>query len=354
MKKIVSIVFIVLLLSGCWDERPNKDIAIVPMIGFDGEIGELKGYFGIPGQQQNAGEFSFLKAEGASVEEVRQKIDLQVSEGVDLSKLSSILISDQLAEHDLYSLLDMYYRNARNRLNTSMLITEGSAEPFIKYGEKMGGNVNNYYSQLVKGFVQKSIFPDIDLQLACSYLLDEGIDLVLPYIKISNENDVPEVGGLALFDEGNFTGKTLKREESILLNVMMDKIGKYAYITYMDKNVPVTINIKQINKDMKWDGTTIHIDYKIKIGIMEYYKNDFQNKERKKELEKFLQQKLTTDMEKIVKILHDANSDALGLGRIARAFHQDLFEEGKWKDIYPTLTIVPKVSINITDTGVMD
>lgn len=354
MKKVVSILCLVLFLSGCWDERLNKNLAIVPTIGFDGEIGNLTGYFGIPGQQHNSGNFELLIGEGYSVEEVRQTIDTQINEGIDLSKLTSILLSDQLAEKDLYHLLDLYYRNARNRLNTSLLITEGSAKPFIQYGEKIGADVNNYYAQLLEGFILKSVIPQIDLQTACSILFDEGIDLVLPYIKMSAENDVPELVGLALFDEGKFTGKTLNQEESIILTVMRDDVEKYAYITYMDEKVPFTINIKNVKRKMKWDGNTIELNYSLKVSIMEYYKDNFQDKNTRMKLEKLLEQKIATEMEKVTKTLLDANTDALGLGRIARAFHPNLFQEGKWNETYPTLTIKSNVQVKITDTGILD
>ncbi|MFJ7972493.1 Ger(x)C family spore germination protein [Psychrobacillus sp. NPDC096389] len=354
MKKVISILCCVVFLSGCWDERLNKNIAIVPMIGFDGELGSLTGYFGIPGKQQNMSNFNLLMAEGQSVEEVRQKIDTQVNEGVDLSKLGSILISDQLAEKDLYSLLDLYYRNARNRLNAMLIITEGSAEPFIQYGQKISVEVNDYYPMLLEGFTLKSVVPHTDLQLACSILLDEGIDLVLPYLKISSENDVPELVGLALFDSGNFTGEILNIDESIILNVMRDDLNKYAYITYMEEKIPLTISIKKVKRKMHWDGETIGLDYQLKVSIMEYYKNNFKDKNTRLKLEKSLEEKITSQMESNIKILLDANSDALGLGRIARAFHPKLFQEGKWNEIYPTLTITPTVQVKITDTGILD
>ncbi|WP_313890792.1 Ger(x)C family spore germination protein [Psychrobacillus sp.] len=355
MKKKFSIILLVtVLLSGCWDERLNKNIVSVPMVAFDGEVGHLKGYYGLPGKQRNTTEYSYITVDGTSIEDLRQKVDLQVNEGIDLSKLSSILISDELAEKELYHLLDQYYRNARNRLNTYLLVTEGDPEPFIKFGEKMGDDVNNYYSELVQGFIHKSVFPNIDLQLACSYLMDEAIDLTLPYVKISSENGVPEVVGLALFDGQKFTGKTLNHVESLLLQVMKDKIGKYANVSYIDNEVPVSFRINRIKRMMKWEGTTITIDYRLKVGIMEYYENHLLDENRKKKLEKFIQEKMTSDMEKVVEILHESNTDALGIGRIARAFHPDVFKEKKWKEIYPTLTIIPKVQVEITDTGVLD
>lgn len=105
---------------------------------------------------------------------------------------------------------------------------------------------------------------------------------------------------------------------------------------------------------MYWDGEKIGLDYQLKVSIMEYYKNNIKDKNTRLKLEKSLEEKITSQMESNLKILLDANSDALGLGRIARAFHPKLFQEGKWNEIYPTLTITPTVQVKITDTGILD
>lgn len=345
---------VVLLLSGCWDERLNKDFASIPMMGFDGKLEGLTGYFGLPGKQHNTNEFLVVTGEGISVEDVALKVDEKVNERIDLSKLTSILFSDEAAKSDLYSYLDLYYRTARNRLNTVLIITEGSTEPFIKYGEKMGDDVNNYYEQFVEGFKLNGVVPDINLQLACSYLLDEGIDLALPYMKISNEGGVPELDGVALFSERKFSGKTLNREESIALQLLKGKKGKYTYLTFSYEKTPITIRVDNVRRKMKWNGTELELEYKMKVGIIEYYKDHLKEEKVLKKLEDFLEEAITKKMEEVLKTLHDANSDAIGVGRYARAFRTDLFKEGEWKEIYPTLTITPSVEIKIIESGILD
>ncbi|MFJ8064957.1 Ger(x)C family spore germination protein [Psychrobacillus sp. NPDC096426] len=353
-KKISLLLLILLLLSGCRDERLNKDFASVPMIGFDGKLGALTGYFGLPGEQHNTNKFEMLSAKGISVEDVTLIVDQKINQRVDISKLTSILFSAETAKGDFYSYLDWYYRNSRNRLNTVLIVTDGSTEPFIQYGDKMGKDVNNYYSEFIEGFKLNAILPKTNLQLACTDLLDEGIDLTLPYMKMSNEGKMPELDGTALFSGKNFSGKTLNREESIVLQLMKNKKGKYTYLTFKYDDIPVTIRVNSVQRKMKWNGTKIDISYQMKVGIMEYYKDHLLEEKELKSLDKFLEEKLTKRMEEVLKVLHDANSDALGIGRYARAFHPDIFEEKKWKEKYPTLTITPKVKIKIMETGILD
>lgn len=353
-KKISMLILVVLLLSGCWDERLNKDFASIPMIGFDGKLGELTGYFGLPGEQHNTNEFTMISAKGTSVEDVTLKVDQKINERIDISKLTSILFSDDTAKSDFYNYLDWYYRNSRNRLNTVLIITEGSTEPFIQYGNKMGKDVNNFYSEFVEGFKLNAVLPKINLQLACSVLLDEGIDLTLPYMKMSSGEKMPELDGIALFSGKKFSGKTLSREDSIILQLMKEKKADYTYLTFMYDDIPVTIRVDSIKRNMKWDGTKIDINYQMKVGIMEYYKDHLIEEKELNSLDTFLEKSFTKRMEDVLKVLHDANSDALGIGRYARAFHPDIFEKNKWKETYPNLTITPKVKIKIKETGIID
>lgn len=345
---------VLILLSGCWDERLNKDFASIPMIGFDGELGNLTGYFGLPGEQHQSEKFEMLSAKGVSVQDISQKVDQKVNQRLDLSKLTSILLSDETVKSDLERYLDVYYRNSRSRLNTVLIITEGSAAPFIQYGEKMGSDVNNYYSEFVEGFKLESVLSKSDIQHSLSELMDEGIDLTLPYIKMSKEGDTPELGGIALFSGKKFSGKTLNKDESIIFQLMKKNKGKYPYLTFTHKEVPITIRVDNLQRKMKWDGKHIEMQYKMKVGIMEYYKNQLLEKKERQELEEFLEETFSKKMEEILKVLHDGNSDALGIGRYARAFHPDLFEKDKWLEVYSTLIISPSVKVKIIETGITD
>ncbi|MFF2752860.1 Ger(x)C family spore germination protein [Psychrobacillus sp. NPDC058041] len=356
-KKISILIMVLILLSGCWDERLNKDFASIPMVGFDGEIGNLTGYFGLPGEQHQSEQFEMLSEKGVSVQDVAQKVDQKVNQRLDLSKLTSILLSDDTVKSDLDNYLDAYYRNSRSRLNTVLIITVGSTAPFIKYGEKMGSDVNNYYSEFVEGFKLESVLSKADIQQSLSVLKDEAIDLTLPYIKMSKEGDIgdiPELVGLALFSEKKFSGKTLNKDESIILQLMKKKKGKYPNLTFTHKDIPLTIKVDNLQRKMKWDGKHIEIHYKMKIGVVEYYKNHFLEKKELQEIEKFLEETFTKKMEEVLKVLHDGNCDALGIGRDARAFHPDLFEKDKWHEIYTTITITPIVKVKIVETGITD
>ncbi|WP_260320730.1 Ger(x)C family spore germination C-terminal domain-containing protein [Rummeliibacillus stabekisii] len=51
------------------------------------------------------------------------------------------------------------------------------------------------------------------------------------------------------------------------------------------------------------------------------------------------------------KTCQEASSDVKGIGEDIRAYHPQLWREGKWKDIYKDLKIETKVNVNIVRSG---
>jgi hypothetical protein len=62
-------------------------------------------------------------------------------------------------------------------------------------------------------------------------MIDRGEDIVLPYLKVEENGRGAEIAGLALLDEGNFSGIHLSVQESILFMLLDDQKGKYAKFT---------------------------------------------------------------------------------------------------------------------------
>ena len=57
-------------------------------------------------------------------------------------------------------------------------------------------------------------------------------------------------------------------------------------------------------------------------------------------------------MNEMMEKLQKAKSDAIGLGRIVRAFHPSYFEKD-WSEKFSTLKIPIKVDVEIVKTGIL-
>lgn len=359
MKKISILIICSFLLAGCWDERLYKELTIVPLIGYDGKPGEWSGYF-VHATIASADTLSFTTAEGSgvSVEEARLDANRKTSESLDPSQVLVVLLTTEAVKTNLIDTFDVAYRMPRTRMSGKFVVVEGEMDPYLKKSENTGLEMPDYYEKSLNTAIVHSIIPDVDIQRAARFLLDEGVDLDLPYVKMSESTGAPEVAGIVLFSENVFTGHILDNKESTIVQVLKKKPGKFTTFTYMWENegekYPITVQIDRYNK--KWDiqKDQIHATYKIKFNVNDFPADHLNKEKRRNDIEKFLSSELTKDFNEVIKKLQEAKSDPVGFGRRVRAFHPNLWNKGKWQDTFSELDILVRVEAQITHTGILN
>ncbi|MGN7386495.1 Ger(x)C family spore germination protein [Sporosarcina sp. SAFN-015] len=360
MKKIVLISIVCsLFLAGCWDERLFKDVTLVPVIGYDGEPGKWTGYFAhadIPAPDNIS--FKTVEGSGVSIEAARIDANQKTSEALDPSQVLAVLLTTKAVKTDLLETFDVAFRMPRTRLSSRFAVVEGEMAPYMEKSEIMGRMLPDYYDEILKTATYASIIPDGDIQLAIRLLLDEGIDLQLPYMKMTERTGLPEVTGVALFSGKTFSGHTLNAKESTIVQVLKKKPGKYVLFTYEQKKgekiYPVTVSLVRYNK--KWDIKDDKIDaiYKMKFSINEFAYDHLNKEKARKDLQEFLSTELTKSFNEVIKKLQEAKSDPVGFGRHARAFHPRLWNKGDWHDTFSGLKINVKVEAEVMRTGILN
>lgn len=360
MKKIILLSIVCsFLLAGCWDERLYKDVTIVPLIGYDGKPGKWTGYF-THAVVANPDSISFETVEGSgvSIEAARLDANRKTSESLDPSQVLAVLLTTEAAKTNPLETFDIAYRMPRTRLSSRLVVVEGDLAPYMEKSEYMGKMLPDYYDENLKTAAINSIIPDDDIQLAARLLLDEGIDLQLPYMRISEKTGTPGIEGVALFSDKVFSGHTLNAKESTIVQILKKKPGNYAMFTYEwekeDKTYPVTVGLVRYNK--KWDiqDNKINATYKMKFSVNEFAYNHLDNGKTRNELEGFLSKELSKDFNEVIKKLQEAKSDPVGFGRHVRAFHPRLWNKGKWQDTFSDFDINVRVKAEITRTGILN
>lgn len=359
MKKIALIVIACsCLLAGCWDEQLYKDISIVPLVGFEGEPGKLTGYYTFSAITNGSISFTTVEESGVSVRDTRLNTNRKTSEILDLTQLEVILLTTEVSKSDIKKDFDAIFRTPRNRLSTRIAVVDGGMAPYMEKTEEMAVELPNFYNDILKIGISFSLIPDIDIQKVAGILNDDAIDLALPFIKIPDNSDSPEVSGVALFSNRVFTGRTLDQEESKIVQVLQKKTGKYTLFNYMwekdDKSYPITVELARYKK--KWDIKDDRIDatYKMNFSVEEFAYDHLDKDKTRKELEDFLSKEMTKEFNKAIKKMQEAKSDVVGFGRSVRAFHPHLWNKGKWQDTFSELDIKVNVKAKITRSGILN
>ncbi|MCT6818573.1 MAG: Ger(x)C family spore germination protein, partial [Lysinibacillus fusiformis] len=170
-RKGIIMVLSMLLLAGCWDERLYKNSSVVTLVGIEGYVGAYKGYYAYPTSMTQ--ETEIIEAEGLSPREVRTNANLKVEQTLDLSELSTILISDRTARESIYELLDIYFRDPQNPISIKIALTDGDVKPFVDLTKDLAGSAGSYYQRFIESSEDNTYFPKIDLQVVGSMLLDQ-------------------------------------------------------------------------------------------------------------------------------------------------------------------------------------
>ncbi|AWE08517.1 Ger(x)C family spore germination protein [Lysinibacillus sp. 2017] len=340
-----------LLLVGCWDERLYKNSSVVSLTGFEGEIGDVTAYYAYPQATTEEMKMIVIVGQGMSPRDVRQNADLKVEQILDLSELSTVLISEKTAKDDIYEYLDVYFRDSFNPITPKLAIIQGDLKPFFDFTEEMQSSTGEFYNRFITSLEENSMVIPYTLQTAGSLLFEQAQDLSLPYIKM-DEEDRPIGNGVALFSGRSFTGETLSADQGVLLNILNKSLGHVARITTLYEGSPFSVRINKVKRNFTISESEIEIALKIEVVVTEFPQDHLKEKQIRTDLEQFLTKKMEKDMNEVIEKLQKAKSDAIGLGRRVRAFHPSLYKED-WSEHFSTLKIPVKVEVEIVKSGIL-
>lgn len=120
----------------------------------------------------------------------------------------------------------------------------------------------------------------------------------------------------------------------------------------------MTIQVTDSNRDINivnpdHQNLTFSLEYEFTTSVLEYPKDNLNTDKNIEILNKRLSEILTKEAEKVVAVLQEANSDVLSLGRKYRVKHYDEYMKMNWVTEYPNVKIIPKIKVNITQTGII-
>ncbi|WP_028781860.1 Ger(x)C family spore germination protein [Thalassobacillus devorans] len=369
-KGLLLLLCCVMLLTGCWDQRLFKDAKLIMGATFDlTEDGRVKDTVSIlipeaGTDRATEGHAHIETGIGHNLFDARNEIDKQLSYQFDPSKIEVLLIGEELAKKDIYSILDGYYRDPRNNLSAEVAVVEGEASKAFSIKTDQEPRVSEHIVGLLDAVAKTTHSHGDNVQLICAELFEPGIDIALPLLTVDTEANKINYKGLALFHDKKYSGISLDAEQATLLLLMNNKMGKVARITRqvsetgepgMTRYLSAEV-IKQ-NRDLKIkpSGGTISVDVNLDLylNVVEYPKGKLTNPKVVAELEKQLSKTLTKEANEIISLLQESHSDVLGIGRRTEAFHYDTWKNMDWDKDFKTIMITPKVNVTIQEHGIV-
>ncbi|CAG9620518.1 Ger(x)C family spore germination protein [Sutcliffiella rhizosphaerae] len=375
-RKFVRLLIVLLsftLLTGCWDQKLLKDLKLVFIIGLDkGEDGQIISNVAIResktlsvGGKPGEASVAVVEGIGTTISDTRLSLDRKIPGQFSPSKMRVCLIGEELATEDLYSLLDILYRDPAAPLGAKLAIVEGTAGEIINMRSIKETLLTEAISDLLITSEEDTLAVNETVQTVCPIMFDPTGDFSLPVLKKTETKDV-ELTGVALFNDKVYTGVKLDAEQSTLLILLMGKKGKQAQLNIVVhpeeqnfQNRHLMIGIKDVKRKVKSvvrSSTDIKIDMDLNLTayVMEYPKDGLISKKKVKELEKKVSQTIEEKVVEVVGIIQEANSDVLRTGQEVKIHHYDVWKKINWKEVYPNIEINPTVTVDIKGTGIIN
>lgn len=351
MTKKIFLLFLILLLTGCYDQKELNTIAIMTAT----EINKIDDEFVVNTQVINPqssdktvnvqAPFIIYEGKGKTIHEAYRKIKLQSSRYLYPNHMEILIINQNLAKEDVKQIIDMFLRipdirtefyvlvgKNNNILNITTPIDDVSATSILDTME-----TNNKYLGITN-FVTFNDFANMEL--------NKNLEIILPSIEAVNYTEESEnisntentkikslykLGNLAIF-KGNKLKGYLTEDESTSYNIIKNK-AKSILITYeCEQDKYMTVEATDIKSDISTKNKEINISINMTGNINETMcsikLNDEKNIQKiEKELKEYINSKIETSIDNIRKTY---NSDIFGFLDII--YKQDYNTYKKIKD----------------------
>jgi Ger(x)C family germination protein len=232
------------LLSGCWDQQLLVNKTLINGISFDlTEEDNIEGTVrALNIQSKGGGQFEIADELIGSTRPTTVglgiDIDSKLAGQIDASKAHIVIIGEELAQKGINPIMEFFYRNKGSYMSSKIVISKGKAKDILST-EKEKSPIAFVILQILKGAELDTTVPKHNAFAVWQQIFDPGKDMVLPFLE--KEEDKIEVAGVALFNGDKYTGKTLKKEKSTLLLLLLDQLKMTSRMALMCLLFPLLV-----------------------------------------------------------------------------------------------------------------
>lgn len=207
MRKILILLAVCFLFSGCMEARELKERTIIEAVGIDRDDGEYSLIFQQyqPEAGQKAGEGSGkskpVESTGKSISEAIDRVTHYNGNPVFLGNSTYIVIGEDMAKEGI--LQELHYFNGENEISptTMLVVADGSAKELLS-AQAQSESGNSAIRDILKQGQENGVIGECTILNVMKRLMEEGTSPFLPVI--SNLGDEEEsnlkITGMAVFD----------------------------------------------------------------------------------------------------------------------------------------------------------
>lgn len=375
MKIKIFIMSLLLLTTGCWNYRELNEYAIVTGIAIDYvdnkyEVSLL--FANGKTKEEDKSQITLSSGNGDTIYEAIKNISLSTPKDINISHLSVVLISEEIAKEGINPVLDYLLRDPQSHQNFYILIAKNNKAKDIL---SVINPLSDYPSQNITATLKiteklLSRITNANFNKFVSKLIEIGNNPVANSIvligdnkkgtkKEEQENSITsaytKLDTLGIFKEDKLIDWA-NEEESIGINMLLGDVKTlYLNLPCDDKNnVVVTTSTYKIKNKVSKNKINVEISATGNIGEVGCKINLNDEKEIKK-IEKNATNKLYSYINSAIKKAKDLNTDIFGYGNLVfKKYPRYFYTIDDWNKQFSKLDVDINIDLNINNTEALD
>lgn len=379
MKKILLVISLCFILTGCGNYAELDKLAIVTGVaidkdGDDYEISYLVANSpkGQTSSKEGEAKTTVYSGTGETIPDAAMIIEQKSPKKIYLGHVNVVIISEEIAKEGFFKVADWLFRNPEARKQFYLLLAKDEKAKNII---KIISPLESFPSQSIATLLEsnrdsKSASTTTTYNNFVGYVLEQGADPIVPTITI--KGDVKEgsdqsnietteptaylaLGPLAIFKEDKLVGY-VKAKESELINLIQNKIKEIKYtLNYNDDDITIdSYNLKtklslkdewHVNLNITGTGNIYNINSDI----------DISDPKEIEKIEKKWNKSLQKSLKKLIKKMQNKyKSDIFGFGNKIYSTYPQKWNQVKdeWNDKYfKQVKVTINSNLKIPDTG---
>ena len=379
MKKILLVISLCFILTGCGNYAELDKLAIVTGVaidkdGDDYEISYLVANSpkGQTSSKEGEAKTTVYSGTGETIPDAAMIIEQKSPKKIYLGHVNVVIISEEIAKDGFFKVADWLFRNPETRKQFYLLLAKDEKAKNII---KIISPLESFPSQSIATLLESnrnsiSASTTTTYNNFVGYVLEQGADPIVPTITI--KGDVKEgsdqsnietteptaylaLGPLAIFKEDKLVGY-VKAKESELINLIQNKIKEIKYtLNYNDDDITIdSYNLKtklslkdewHVNLNITGTGNIYNINSDI----------DISDPKEIEKIEKKWNKSLQKSLKKLIKKMQNKyKSDIFGFGNKIYSTYPQKWNQVKdeWNDKYfKQVKVTINSNLKIPDTG---
>lgn len=316
MKKIIVLLSLIFLLTGCYDNIELNDLAMISGIGIDYKDNEYYLTYEILSDtktEDNSAMLSYtVSGSGKSISEAFINTNYKVSRKAYFAHLNILMLSEEIINGHLDKITDYILRDNSIRSDFKVLVANATTpEKILKSNDENHPVVSEEIVKLIDNekYNNNLVIGETFREITAKLISDEN-DVILNTISLENNNI--SINNSYIFKGFNYQD-TLTKQDSSLYNLLTKDISSIEFDKNYDKgNLTITINSSDSKIEVLKDKIIINTSLEGKI-LENNAEINLKDTDSYKKLNKDFGNLIEKDIKEFIEVLQKNESDILGL-----------------------------------------